>query len=392
MLPYQLEKTGAQCVATWRHFSWVVLFILLWLAGWTVGCVALAGAVFIGGHFAMIPIALPFWGGWILVAGWVTNLFFGKTRIRLDSGGFESDWNCLFVHRHKRIAADEIRRFEIHGQQGSKGSQTFSLRVVCRLEKDADYSIPSGGGVWETLCEELNGTLAILVNDPTIADESSVPEKTGLKRPEPIPFPLDSKPQGIEPPDGSAWKFETEFDSFDFRKRGVFSLSNCCSSLFAACFWNGIVSVFILGLCGVIPSSESLQGGIWWLLFFFLIPFEIIGLVLIYAFFTNIMEPFRVTKWSFRFGQAAFQSGFAGATTFSLGGWSSMTVRLTSDLEDEQEDCLDEDDIQWYDEDYSWELAFLDSDEKPLATIDGLYKSEALWMADVVLRQMRSIR
>ncbi len=42
--------------------------------------------------------------------------------------------------------------------------------------------------------------------------------------------------------------------------------------LFINAFWNGIVLVFVLALCGLMPMDDGPEGWEWWGMFVFLIP------------------------------------------------------------------------------------------------------------------------
>ncbi|MCL2709524.1 MAG: hypothetical protein FWE95_01475 [Planctomycetaceae bacterium] len=47
---------------------------------------------------------------------------------------------------------------------------------------------------------------------------------------------------------------------------------------------------------------------------------------------------------------------------------------------------------EFYEDGKFWQVAFRDKSEADIAVIDGLYNAEALWLADVVLREQRTIR
>ena len=81
-----------------------------------------------------------------------------------------------------------------------------------------------------------------------------------------------------EQPFDSRWMRDEEADEFTIYKKGKFSFGGLVAALVFCCFWNGIVSVFLLSLFGVIPSKNPVEGGEFWFVFAFLIPFELIGL------------------------------------------------------------------------------------------------------------------
>jgi hypothetical protein len=42
-------------------------FMIVWLMGWTVGCVLLAYKVFVEHEWKTIAFAIPFWAAWLFV-------------------------------------------------------------------------------------------------------------------------------------------------------------------------------------------------------------------------------------------------------------------------------------------------------------------------------------
>src|SRR5437868_15430072 len=42
-------------------------FLILWLTGWTVGCVVLAGVVYVKREVFMLVFGIPFWAAWVFV-------------------------------------------------------------------------------------------------------------------------------------------------------------------------------------------------------------------------------------------------------------------------------------------------------------------------------------
>jgi len=69
----------------------------------------------------------------------------------------------------------------------------------------------------------------------------------------------------------------------------------------------------------------------------------------------------------------------------------TFKIRLACAKQSEELD--NEDDLEnFYEEGNHWQLAFLDKSETDLAVIEKLRKPEALWLADVILRERRTIR
>ena len=154
----------------------------------------------------------------------------------------------------------------------------------------------------------------------------------------------------------------------------------------------------MLLLLGTLGSEPQPKGGQWWLLFFFLIPFVAIGLLLIFTVLNSFLEIFRTTTWTFSYDMATFRTarlGLGQTENYDLSDWNSLAVHIFENEEndsDTQRFFVDDDMQQIFEECAFWQLAFLNAAGETLVSIDELYKSEALWMADIVLRERRSIR
>ncbi|HEY2251470.1 MAG TPA: hypothetical protein VGH74_10440 [Planctomycetaceae bacterium] len=63
-----LEQAGDRLHLSYRHRELAGgIFMLLWLTGWTVGCVFLAGMVINDPQLFHFMFAIPFWASWIFV-------------------------------------------------------------------------------------------------------------------------------------------------------------------------------------------------------------------------------------------------------------------------------------------------------------------------------------
>ena len=69
-------------------FSFVVIFLVLWLAGWSVGCMKLIQEITVKPfEWGSLLMALPFLGGWIAVAVFILFIIFGRTVVTFVRGG-----------------------------------------------------------------------------------------------------------------------------------------------------------------------------------------------------------------------------------------------------------------------------------------------------------------
>ena len=162
--------------------------------------------------------------------------------------------------------------------------------------------------------------------------------------------------------------------------------------MFVNLFWNGIVSVFVLQLLGAGPNGIAPLGAEWWGLFFFLIPFEAIGLAMFVALLAALLEPVRRTVWTF-----SRQSIVCRWTWLGAGRTWNWPVEQLARLEIRRDDpsvkktfraslkfsASTEGDGAEY------RLLMVGPEESELCSIDGLTEGEALWMGDTLLRQRK---
>ena len=111
----------------------------------------------------------------------------------------------------------------------------------------------------------------------------------------------------------------------------------------------------------------------------------------------NSLEFFRTTTWTFAHGEATFRTvhfGFTRTANYNLTDWNSLVVRLPEDEKVKPELIVEGNYVtvrEFYDGRDIWQVVLLDKNEASIATIEGLYKPEALWMVDVLLQEQRAI-
>ena len=279
----------------------------------------------------------------------------------------------------------------IQYRKGNYDKKAFSYcaeRSYLRVhgpEKKIDVRTPGDRSAVDGLCKQLNGLL-VKFNPVT---ESHL---------DPTRFESHVPPRNIERPKRTPWKHESDFDEFRFERRGVFSPGSFFTLLVFAAFCNFAVAFFVLKLCGFGPPEQVPHGIVWWMLFFLLILLTIVGLGLLLAFVSEILEPFRVTKWTFCYGEATHRfvkHVFYRTATFPLTGWNSLSVRFSDTRVETLEllaGSLPDEIEERYGDGECWELAFLDAVGADIVVIKNLRRPEALWMADVVLCERRTIR
>ena len=334
----------------------------------------------------MFLFTLPFLAISFILFAVIANMLFGKTRLVLDENGFESLWTCLSIKREKHFELDNIQRFETKVHRRSKGGPTYSLQVVLQ-GNSTNFTAPADEKELNSLCKQLNAFLNVLKT----GEEAGVPAKWEV--PVPMVFAFNSSPQHIEPPQKCRWSYQADFNGFGFRFRDDGKLMELLVTIIAAVFWNGLVSVFVLILLGILDPAQQPKGGAWWFLFFFLIPFVLSGLFICGVAFNTFLELFRRTTWRFAFGEAVFRTTRIRSRIkhYDLTSWNSLAIRLVRVKKSEEPE--NESELEtFYEEGDHWQLAFLDKSDADLAVIEKLRKPEAMWLADVILRERRAIR
>ena len=379
-----IEQTDSQCVVTWKHYSWDIFILFPFFFIWTGACVFMTYMVFIPHQLWALLFTLPFWGFWYLMFSSIVDAFFGKTRLVLDTDGFNSIWTCLFLKREKQFKLADIQRFEIKTYD-RKGRTYYLLRIVLQ-QRTAKIRIPENGEELIKLCEQFNRFLL------TLKPEARVPEKWEM--PDPIVFALDSPLQHVEPPSKSRWSYQMGYNSVGFHKWGEGKISEAIVLLTAAILWNGFIAFVALGFLTVPNPENQLEGGLWWFVVTLLIIFGSAGLFIAGCainMFLNLF--FRRTSWQFSCGEAICRTARLGPARikhYNLTGWNSLAIRVVRAKKNEPKDNTEL--RKFYEEGDHWQVAFLDKNENDLAVIENLHKPEALWMADVILREQRAIR
>ena len=87
-------------------------FLLLWLIGWTVGCVFLAGMVLKDPKPFNFLFAIPFWVSWIFVFCLLLKMFFQREELLLDREGAAYVQKVFVTLKQRRVPLAEIQSFE----------------------------------------------------------------------------------------------------------------------------------------------------------------------------------------------------------------------------------------------------------------------------------------
>lgn len=380
MQTFHVEKTDSQYIVSWGYFTYGIIFGFLVLIGLAFSCLWLLHLAFVQQIFAVGLLAITLCGVWFLMLVGVLNTLFGSIKIILDEEGLETRYSCLWINRKKRIDLAEIRRFEAHALRHNRG-QVHRLRIVRQKNHD-ELSLPPKyvKKELEGLCNQLNVLLGVFK-----AERDGVPVEWEL--PEPILFELHTPPLQLEQPSKSRWKYQTDFNGITCKKRGggykIWDTIILFSRVF--CVTGMIVLVLLLG-------------GDLWKMLAMLTPVILLGLGCIVKLFFHVAEWCRITHWTFACNEAECRTGCLGWTRtrhYDITDWNFLLVCLPADervkpelIAEGNPDAIRE----YYDESELWQIAFLNSAEEQMFAVKNLTKSEALWMADVLLREQRVIR
>ncbi|REJ75765.1 MAG: hypothetical protein DWQ29_16605 [Planctomycetota bacterium] len=356
---------------------WV--FLLLWLIGWTVGCVFLVVQVITEPELGMIAFAVPFWASWLFVAGLLVWMIFGQETLVLkpDEALFlRTAWVKL---SSRRIPRDEIQGFrECRSQHTENDEHLWGIEMVT-LGKPVRFAfrLPDRERAW--LVHALNGFLESTGPDidPGLRLSASGAHRSLLSSTSAGNEVIDLDDTLPGPPSETAWQLTEEVDGFTFSEQGRLHPGALGTLLFINAFWNGIVLVFVLALFGFMPMDEGPEGWEWWGMFVFLIPFEAIGLAMFAGLIAVMLEPFRHTKWCFeqdRIVQRTFWPLYTHTKSWNVAELDRLELRRSKS--DSNSSLGDKS---------PFGLAFVAQANTDLCEIPNLTEGEARWLAGVVL-------
>ena len=401
VLKTAFERSGQRLELRCRNPQWGGgCFLVLWLIGWTVGCVFLAGMVIQEPRLFSLLFAIPFWASWVFVFCMVVYMFFGREQLELDHRGASFQSRAVLPLRRRFVPLAEIHAFVM----STKVVDSESGRTQPGLEMlTAGQSLRflQGGNLQELqwLCWQLNEHLELLKQavayvtaGETVATPPSVsqlvPGESRLLTTAAVP---------VVAPSDNHWLVATgsgaseEPDDLRFVQSGRLAFGTLGGLLFINLFWNGIVSVFVAVLRGLAPDDNPPIGPMWWGLFFFLIPFEAIGLAMFVGLLAVLLDPFRRTSWTF-----ARYSIHCRWTWLGIGPAWNWPIECLSRIEIRRNDpsakpslwaSLKSPNSSVGEGAADYRLLFIDPANIEVCSFDALTEGEARWMGDLVLRQ-----
>ncbi|MFI5381426.1 MAG: hypothetical protein ACHRHE_19180 [Tepidisphaerales bacterium] len=353
-----IEELGGDMVLRYRRREWGGgCFLLLWLTGWTVGCVFLAAMVLKERKLFTLLFALPFWASWVFVAFLLANMLFRRETVRVGRGGVSYERRVLFPTLTREIGDREIKGLRAAEQPSRQ--ENGPPRKCIRFE-----TIGNPLDVFAGIdADEQQWLIAMLAVRFRYARPDVEPAE-----PEP-PAPAE-KPGAATRPSDSRIALWRRADEVEFTASGRPSWAALGVVTFLCLFWNGIVSVFIYQLFGKFE----------WGLFAFLIPFELIGLCIVGAWVVVASMPLWRHSWVFSRGEIVLQFRLAG---LGLRRTRRVAVRDVAwfDVRPEPVKSGQEGQLRPDGRQGRFMVALLDKDDRELAAIRHLSEGEANWMA-----------
>ncbi len=325
-------------------------FLGCWLTCWTVGCVVLLGVVIAAPHVFLFLFALPFWAAWAFAASMLANSLFGAERLTASADGVGYEYRVLRPVRRRVIPRGEILRVQcVLASDDEEAGKVFAVEVHTTGRR-----LVFGSGLGEAECAWLAWKITAV---------------TGLSA------ATRAAPGGR--PSDCAWALDDDGHAVRFRTAGRWRARHIASLVCFNAFWNGAVGVFTFLLWGGGVMGQPLlpadMGG-WRSLFWFLIPFQLIGLGMAVMLLAALAEGFRRTLWTFRQGAVERRSAWLGV---------GRTRRHDTDA-DVRLKVREHEPKSWIGflgaGDEPFELALLRPDGTAAAAVPGLTLGEAGWM------------
>lgn len=390
--------------------TFVGVFMLVWLSGWTVACGLLIWKVLTEPQFELWLFAIPFWSSWIFVVLFAVQALFGRELFTLDEQGAYYRRRTLLVPwgRDRRPLAELIRfgsftddAYDNPGQSGT----VLNLRTLGRPirfggtltadeRKWLSYTFNQKLYAWQ---RTTNRKPELPVDARVIAFSTSLPgellrevDVNDRNRRTPADMP-------VELPSDSPWGRRDDFDSVRFYVRGSWHLGQIGISSFLFLFTGGIVGAFAKLL--YFPEPDERLFGLEWLgKFLFLIPFELLVLVFFLFWFFTVIDPLRVSSWRVARDRIVWKITWLGLgirKTYPLDGLDRLEVRRGSPAETTQaadstgSDAARER-LKKPKTDDSYYVAVVDRHGKVVVAMNGqsggFTLGEACWAADSFLR------
>ncbi|MEP3481011.1 MAG: hypothetical protein ABJZ55_17315 [Fuerstiella sp.] len=351
-------------------------FLLLWLTGWTVGCVVLAAHLIAEPSIGTFCFAIPFFASWLAVAAFLIWLWFGQESVLVKDDEILFRRTAIIELTTRRIPICEVTEVKSCRSSHTENDEHLEgVEIVC-LGKPLKFCFRLSDHERSWIIQELSNAIKLDDRLSELSVEENDWEPTKLSQSEFHSRPLTPADGLSQPPSDSNWQLEQLPDEITFHRRGTFSIGGFLATSFICLFWNGIVSVFVLVLWGLMPGDAPPQGGEWWALFFFLIPFEVIGLGMLAAWLAVVLAPFSRTVLGIR-GNAVFKEKqwpfFQSSKKINCLEVAQIHLRKADQKQGNLTTVIPSQE--------TFELTFVSNQSLDLLTFKQLSQGDALWVA-----------
>lgn len=393
-LTCRIERTEDRLTVTVHQRSGPGGFLVLWLIAWSAGCVKLTGEFINNPSLFMASIALPFWASWLAVAGYVVWLYFGQERVIIGRNQVAFERWAFVRFSRRTVPLSEIllvreclSRFT-EDDQRLAGIELKTQGIPVRF----GFRLPPRERTW--LISQLNSVVGSLRSEDRPFSSALETGRSGVEsgqapaeQSRAVGVTLTIEDALASPPSDCSWRREDEFDVISFRQTGRLRIGSILGLFGLNVFWNGGLSVFVLLLAGWDLNLKNAppQGGEWWFMFVFLIPFEIIGLLMLMSLLVAVMEPFRRTTLRVErdcVGKSTQWPIFRCRRSWPIERLSRIELRTADNSGSRAKIDVG---ITASCQEYS--LTLVSNSNVDVATFDSLTSGEARWMAYVMLTE-----
>ncbi|TWU13963.1 hypothetical protein CA54_28050 [Symmachiella macrocystis] len=355
----------------------IVVFLSLWWLFWTFGCGVLVFLLIDHPSWGTVLFAIPFFALWVGTPFLIRCEMWGMEELVLGEVALSYRKGVRKFARQWTVPRVDIRRVCI--VFGDLRNSENELELYGLLIKTHGESFIFADGAQLPECKTILEILAERLEQADRDGDEIVDWDQRHIAPEDVEIVgISDVPRSQ--PDGSriccAQADDTsQFTSLPNSRREI--VLAVVGVAFLNLFWNGIVGVFIYKL---ITDFE-------WLLFFFLIPFEVIGVSLIGYFVWMLLTPWKSVSYAFtshNIGRRFRLGRFRRDRYYDAGRLNRIELRWT----DNPQVLGDRDKHSFHElgDDSPCSLAFVDNDNRDTLEIFSLTEAEARWMADVLLR------
>jgi hypothetical protein len=333
----------------------------------------------------MLLFSIPFFAAEVFVGCLVFFMLFFREELTLTAMGARYQAWIIWPIKDMHYELIQLQKFVVKETSNSDSPNYSLLLETTGTALSMCAGLPMVQIHW--LVFDLNQQLARF-KGVEISTEERKFDSQELSPEDEAPIELRPPVEAVvHRPDDSRWHKIVDFDEIRFQQRGRLGLGEFGGLLFVNLFWNGITGVFACLLLGLTPEEQQPEGAEWWFLFFFLIPFEVIGLCMFLALLIYVLEPIRTTSWVFYRNRLEYRLRWLG-----LGPTWHYEIQELDRLElhkklaaSAAKQSLKFPTSQLEGQHYS--LKIINKKLEPICSIDSLTLAEACWMANEILTE-----